>query len=66
MPDTADLLDKALQELRALHPKKIDLGLERIERVLEALGRPQDSILLVLMGKDRLWRIYALLPKLRD
>jgi len=44
MPDTADLLDKALQELRALHPKKIDLGLERIERVLEALGRPQDRL----------------------
>jgi len=30
----------ALDELTRLHPKKIDLGLERIERVLAKLGNP--------------------------
>ena len=35
---------KALQALEHLHPKKIDLGLERIERVLKKLGSPQDSL----------------------
>ena len=34
-------LDAALARLAALHPKKIDLGLERIERVLKALDNPQ-------------------------
>lgn len=33
-------VDEALAALTALHPKKIDLGLERIERVLKALGDP--------------------------
>lgn len=33
-------LDQVLAQLTALHPKKIDLGLERIERVLKALGNP--------------------------
>ena len=38
MPDT---VEAALAALTALHPKKIDLGLERIERVLKTLGDPQ-------------------------
>ena len=33
-------LDTVLAQLTALHPKKIDLGLGRIERVLSALGNP--------------------------
>ncbi|MEM7729267.1 MAG: folylpolyglutamate synthase/dihydrofolate synthase family protein [Pseudomonadota bacterium] len=37
-------IERALDELRRLHPKKIDLGLSRIERVLDALGRPQDRL----------------------
>ncbi len=37
--------DKILQRLLALHPNKlIDLKLDRIERLLEALGRPQDRL----------------------
>lgn len=45
-PETVDetvpeTVDEALHTLSALHPKKIDLGLERIERVLAALGHPQ-------------------------
>ena len=36
--------DLILQRLSGLHPKLIDLGLERIERLLEALGRPQDRL----------------------
>lgn len=34
-------LETVLAQLTALHPKKIDLGLGRIERVLSALGNPQ-------------------------
>jgi len=34
-------IDAALERLARLHPKKIDLGLERVERVLTALGDPQ-------------------------
>jgi len=37
-------LDTALDDLRRLHPRKIDLGLSRIETVLGALGRPQDKL----------------------
>lgn len=37
-------LESALDEFRRLHPRKIDLGLDRIERVLSALGNPQDSL----------------------
>ncbi|MEL6687995.1 MAG: folylpolyglutamate synthase/dihydrofolate synthase family protein [Pseudomonadota bacterium] len=37
-------LDRALEEFRRLHPRKIDLGLDRIERVLAALGNPQDKL----------------------
>ncbi len=38
------VLTAALADLERLHPKKIDLGLERIERVLAKLGKPQDSL----------------------
>ncbi len=34
-------LESVLAQLTALHPKKIDLGLGRVERVLKALGNPQ-------------------------
>ncbi|PHQ66919.1 MAG: bifunctional folylpolyglutamate synthase/dihydrofolate synthase [Robiginitomaculum sp.] len=37
-------LQQALWELEHLHPKKIDLGLERIERVLKKLGNPQHKL----------------------
>lgn len=37
-------LEQALATLSALHPKKIDLGLGRILRVLSALGNPQDKL----------------------
>ena len=37
-------LTKALARLEALHPKKIDLGLPRIERVLKKLGAPQNAL----------------------
>ena len=33
--------DAALERLRGLHPKRIDLSLGRIERLLEALDRPE-------------------------
>jgi dihydrofolate synthase/folylpolyglutamate synthase len=36
--------DAILQRLSGLHPKLIDLSLERIERLLEELGRPQDRL----------------------
>src|SRR5580658_11225683 len=34
-------VDAMLARLLALHPKRIDLSLERIERLLAALGHPQ-------------------------
>ncbi len=37
-------LQQALRNLEHLHPKKIDLGLERIERVLKKLGNPQHKL----------------------
>jgi len=37
-------LQQVLWELEHLHPKKIDLGLERIERVLKKLGNPQHKL----------------------
>ena len=43
MDKTAEV-DAALAAMAALHPKKIDLGLGRIERVLKALGNPQDRL----------------------
>jgi len=37
-------LDTLLELLGTLHPRKIDLSLGRIERLLERLGRPQDKL----------------------
>lgn len=42
--DRTTEVDAALAAMSALHPKKIDLGLDRIERVLKALGNPQDRL----------------------
>ncbi len=36
--------DGVIQRLRALHPTLIDLSTGRVERLLEALGRPQDRM----------------------
>jgi dihydrofolate synthase / folylpolyglutamate synthase len=36
--------DRVLARLTQLHPKKIDLSLARIERLLAALGNPQDQL----------------------
>ena len=44
MSDHLRAHDAALERLRGLHPIKIDLSLERIERLLAALGRPQDRL----------------------
>ena len=41
MPET---VEQALATLKALHPKKIDLGLGRIERVLKKFGNPQHRL----------------------
>ena len=40
----SDLVQQALDELTRLHPKRIDLGLERIERVLKKLGNPHQLL----------------------
>jgi len=37
-------LKAALQKLEHLHPKKIDLGLSRIQRVLKKLGHPEHNL----------------------
>ena len=37
-------LQKTLQRLQKLHPKEIDLSLDRIKILLEKLGNPQDNI----------------------
>lgn len=37
-------LEQALETFRRLHPRKIDLGLDRIKRVLGALGHPQNKL----------------------
>jgi dihydrofolate synthase/folylpolyglutamate synthase len=37
-------LDDALARLARLHPKKIDLSLGRLQRLLAALGSPQDQL----------------------
>lgn len=39
-----EIVEQALATLSALHPKKIDLGLGRIERVLGALGNPHHRL----------------------
>ena len=36
--------DAILARLMALHPKIIDLSLDRMQRILAALGNPQDRI----------------------
>ena len=36
--------DAILDRLLKLHPKRIDLVLDRIERFLAALGNPQDKL----------------------
>ena len=44
MSDHLRAHDAALERLRGLHPKKIDLSLDRIQGLLQALGRPQDRL----------------------
>jgi dihydrofolate synthase/folylpolyglutamate synthase len=41
---TAPTSDRVLERLGRLHPKLIDLSLGRIERLLAALGDPQDAL----------------------
>ncbi|MCG8544151.1 MAG: bifunctional folylpolyglutamate synthase/dihydrofolate synthase [Alphaproteobacteria bacterium] len=41
---TMEPSDAILARLQALHPKKIDLSLGRIERLLDRLDRPQDRL----------------------
>ena len=41
---TAPTSDRVLERLSRLHPKLIDLSLGRIERLLAALGNPQDDL----------------------
>src|SRR5215467_1873141 len=36
--------DAILERLSTLHPNKIELGLERISRLLAALGRPEEQL----------------------
>src|SRR5260370_10483571 len=38
------MIDPLLERVMRLHPRSIDLGLERIERLLEALGSPQRKL----------------------
>lgn len=44
MTDRLLPFDAPLERLKALHPKRIDLNLERMLRVCEALDRPQDRL----------------------
>src|SRR5476649_2761556 len=44
MTDHLRTSDAALERLKTLHPKKIDLSLDRLELTLDALGRPQDRL----------------------
>ena len=44
MTDHLRASDAALERLKLLHPKKIDLSLDRLGRLLESLGRPQDRL----------------------
>jgi dihydrofolate synthase/folylpolyglutamate synthase len=41
---TAQASDRVLERLGRLHPKLIDLSLGRVERLLAALGNPQDTL----------------------
>jgi dihydrofolate synthase/folylpolyglutamate synthase len=36
--------DAALERLKSLHPQLIDLSLDRVQRLLAAMGRPQDRL----------------------
>src|SRR6516162_4005835 len=36
--------DQLLAEMKTLHPRRMDLSLERIERLLAKLGKPQDRL----------------------
>src|SRR5206468_9288284 len=38
------MIDPLLERVMRLHPRSIDLGLERIERLLQALGSPQRKL----------------------
>ncbi|HEV2335538.1 MAG TPA: folylpolyglutamate synthase/dihydrofolate synthase family protein [Stellaceae bacterium] len=44
MPDKPAASDRVLARLMQLHPKKIDLSLDRILRLLAALGDPQERL----------------------
>lgn len=44
MTDRLLPFDAPLERLKALHPKLIDLNLDRMLRVCEALGQPQDKL----------------------
>jgi len=44
MTDLLQAHDAALERLKALHPTLIDLSLDRVRRLLEDLGRPQDRL----------------------
>src|SRR5438874_10453314 len=44
MTGSADRSDAILQRLLTLHPKRIDLVLDRVERLLDALGHPERRI----------------------
>ena len=44
MSDAGSAAERVLTRLGALHPKKIDLSLGRIERLLAALGNPHDKL----------------------
>ena len=37
-------LQKILARLQKLHPKEIDLSLERIQKLCKKLGNPQDNL----------------------
>ncbi|MGF1461952.1 MAG: bifunctional folylpolyglutamate synthase/dihydrofolate synthase [Maricaulaceae bacterium] len=37
-------MDTVLARIAALHPREIDLSLDRVARLLDALGRPQDRL----------------------
>ena len=43
-PSNGPLIDALLARLLALHPKRIDLSLDRVERLLAALGQPQHHL----------------------
>ena len=44
MTDHLRASDAALERLKTLHPKKIDLSLDRMRRLLDQLGRPQERL----------------------